>query len=500
MKQLFRYLGSFPYYVFGLTLFFLTHGYSENVGLIPLSEMLIFLLISTIISIFLLWFFKKKMGSLIKAGIITGLILFFYLFYGALQDGFNDSVFLYQLSRYRVLLPGIIILTILLYFITKASKKFFKSLTLYINSLLLTLILFDLLSITKQALKSSDFDKEKNNIVSPALLPCDSCNKPDIYLIVMDEYWGTNMLKKYYGYDNHSFVSFLSGNGFHVLPHPSSNYTITPISMGATFEMKYASWLNGRKKIVAEDYGLVASKVISKSATIQFLKSMGYEIKNYSIFDIDDQPAAYNFQVLPIKMQLITSKTLPARMEKDLLWNIRMRIAYKFDWLTKKFQNQFKEGNKKIIGLTYEAINKHSTRPRFVYTHLLMPHLPCIYDSLGRDIFINYYRAGLSGKQHDDFYLQYLVYTNQIVKGIISEILKKSDSKAVIVLMSDHGYRYFSSTDTTLSGSSNFNAVFIPSKNYSFFYDSISNVNQFRALFNTLFNQRQPMLKDSVVF
>lgn len=45
----------------------------------------------------------------------------------------------------------------------------------------------------------------------------------------------------------------------------------------------------------------------------------------------------------------------------------------------------------------------------------------------------------------------------------------------------------------------NLNAVYLPQKSYSGWYNGINNVNQFRVLLNTLFHQQMPLLADSIV-
>jgi len=65
--------------------------------------------------------------------------------------------------------------------------------------------------------------------------------------------------------------------------------------------------------------------------------------------------------------------------------------------------------------------------------------------------------------------------------------------------MGDHGFRY----DQSIPRHSRFkiqNAVYLPDQNYSQLYDSISAVNQFRVVANTLFKQNLPLLNDSTVY
>ena len=44
------------------------------------------------------------------------------------------------------------------------------------------------------------------------------------------------------------------------------------------------------------------------------------------------------------------------------------------------------------------------------------------------------------------------------------------------------------------------NAIYLPDRDYSTLYDSMTNVNEFRIIFNKTFNQKFPLLKDSSIF
>jgi hypothetical protein len=484
----------FPFYVFTIVLFFLTHGYSENAGLIPLADMFLFFLVAGIIALAFLYFFKKKLGTFIKSGIITGLIFVFYLFYAAFQDTFKGIIFLQELSRYRVLLPLMVAFIILIYFMLKRSSKKFQNITLYLNVLLIVLILVDIVSISTQLLNSKKPDKVISEATANKLWKCDTCNKPDIYLIVMDEYWGNNSLKNFFNYDNTAFTDFLRQEGFFVASKPSSNYASTPLSMAATFDMEFIPWLGGRKNVVAEDYAMSA-KAITNSITVKYLQSLGYSIKNFSIFDIADQPSKFKLGVLPIQLRLITTKTLAGTMEKDLSWHLRVSVAPRMRWVADYFKKEFEEGNDFAMAqIVKEA--KTTEGPKFVYAHLMMPHAPYLFDSLGKEND-NVFSPDISQQQNDRDYLNYLVYTNNRIKELVQNIQASSKGKAVIVVMSDHGLREHEKNTKIVSENNNFNAVFIPGKKYGLFYDSISNINQFRVLFNTIFNQRMPLLKDS---
>ena len=98
-----------------------------------------------------------------------------------------------------------------------------------------------------------------------------------------------------------------------------------------------------------------------------------------------------------------------------------------------------------------------------------------------------------------DAYLGYLEYVNAGIKRLITNIQQNTGNKAIIIVMGDHGFREH--IDLNLhSNFQNMNAVYIPGGDYHLLYDSISGVNQFSVILNTVFGQSLAMQKDSTVF
>ena len=112
---------------------------------------------------------------------------------------------------------------------------------------------------------------------------------------------------------------------------------------------------------------------------------------------------------------------------------------------------------------------------------------------------MNFYDPKVSKKELDAAYLQYLVYTNKVVSGLVEDIQKKTATKAVIIVMSDHGYRGINVKTENAWSNNNFISVYLPSGNYKDFYPTISNVNFFRCIVNSVFNENLPRLRDSII-
>jgi hypothetical protein len=484
-------LRNFPFHIAGIITFFLIHGYSEHIGLIPFLDLFLFFVVHVLAAGLVFWFFKWRLKSATRAGLLTTFIFSFYLFYGAIADYLKGVSFLTWLSHYRSLLTVFLLGILLLFRYCKRSKDDFQKVTLYLNSVFLLLIVYDLVFITLHS-GNSHISGKKGAVINATAGHFEK--RPDIYFILMDEYSGSRALKTYFNYDNSRFEQLLKQQGFFVAASSKCNYTATVYSMAATLSMNYLGWLGDRKEN-AFDYAQ-ADKLISANETMQFLKSNGYTLYNYSIFDIDGQPSRFNPGLFSFKLKLITAKTLLKRIEKDLLWKVQVGMGGNVDWIGERMQHKFKAGNKEVLRLTRE-VTAIQGQPKFVYSHLLMPHPPFSYDSTGAEVNISAWDKKLDPEFLNKAYLQYLVHTNKVVGELINDLLQKTNRQAVIILMSDHGYRSLIVNGKTMVPDNNFTAVYIPGSNYTYYYDSISNVNQFRAMFNSLFDTRIPLLPDS---
>lgn len=97
-----------------------------------------------------------------------------------------------------------------------------------------------------------------------------------------------------------------------------------------------------------------------------------------------------------------------------------------------------------------------------------------------------------------EYYLTQLKFINKEIIKFISEIFKQSKIKPVIIIQSDHGPWIQSNSfqDIYNTRSMILNAYNIPYNWKNKLYPTISPVNSFRFIFNELFNDSIPLLKD----
>jgi hypothetical protein len=487
MSKLFSIIRSKPVFLILLPLFFVFRGFTENYNAVPLKDALLLLLLyvgATLFFFLVGWLFFR---NILKAAILSFSIMAVHFLFGAIQDvlkSFFDDAFV---TRYSFLVPFFILILILLIWFLRRTKKPMPRFNLYLNLLLGIFILVDA-TLLVQKMQHRNLSM---NVQPHYNINCDTCTKPDIYFLVFDEYSSTAALKETWNYDNSDLDSFLIKKGFRVLSHSRSNYNFTQFSIASTLNMHYLNIPNPSACTI-KDYNN-CFELIKNNQVCSVLSSMGYEIANYSIFDIQKNPSLVTESFLPLKTKLITSQTFTSRIKKDL-FHLLLVGKFELKWLSKDLIYATYHNNQKIINALLKDSSEIQNRPRFVYAHITMPHPPFYYNKYGQQ------------KSKEDIikdgegilpYLDYLPKTNEVVQQIVNSILTRSKKPVAIVLVGDHGFRKEQSKDFQFR---NLNAVYLSSGNYSGFHDSITNVNEYRILFNNLFNASLPLKKDSSIF
>jgi len=476
-----------PFFPFLLPVFFVLHGYIEHAAYMSLRNcyglVLAYLLVAAVAFGFLYLLYR----NVLKAAVALGCLQAFCFFFGSVQDALERVIPF--LARTSVLLSVVVVLTVIVLIrLWKTSRKLSR-LVLFMNVLVLIYLLVD-------GMKAFFIGQQRQTnlaVATPVEVSgiCDSCQRPDVYLLLMDEYASTRSLQKWYGYDNRGLDSFLRDRGFHVYDNSHSNYNFTAFSMASILNMSYLRGLPPGNACSIQDYAY-CSNLIRGSSVIRTFSQAGYDIVNYSIFDLEGNPSDVNLHLLPVKANLISGQTLWGRVRRDLGSRF-----YKLPVPVVKDQAyQVMHDNDKFIKDVVKGRDAAGGHPRFVYAHLEMPHHPYFFDKEGHlrtpgDLMVR-------DIQH---YLDYLPYTNEVIKKMVDAIQQNTHRNAVIVLMGDHGVRYDAPGDQQHAHDfENLDAVYLPGGNYEALPDSINGVNQFRVVLSKVFRRAIPLLPDSTVY
>ena len=486
-------LKKIPFFLFLLPVFFCLHGGLEDFGVISLSEVLVigFYICVALSILFLLLLTVTK--NKLHASVITFYIGLLYLFFGALQDWLNDKALLSFLGKYSVLLPVLLISIFGLAWFLKRNPAAYKKLFLYLNILLIIYCLLDagllLNRVTGNAKKGStgiSFNYEKVKA------------KPNVYYLLFDEYPGYKSLQSEFGFRNDSLYDFLQHQGFTILP-TYSNYNFTIFSMSSIFNMRYVDddYNHDHELTDQRDFRRRFNE-IKNADVFAIYKSMGYQVENYSVFDVGNQPCINaDKSFLPVHSRVLTTKMFHNRLRKHIGWWF-YKTPFQNIFVKKEAIYQADETNRDIERMVKESLLKKSSKPTFCYAHLIMPHSPYFRDSTGALIYEDKERGiNLTDTR---YFLTYLKYTNTVIRSLVNQIVQH-DSSAIVVIMSDHGFRdYNHHKELHLPSFDNICAVRFPGNNLLPYKDSWSTVNFFRYMFNCTYNQQIPYLKDSTIW
>ncbi|MBI3138806.1 MAG: hypothetical protein HYZ15_09500 [Sphingobacteriales bacterium] len=487
--RLLHIIRSWPLYVLLLPVFFVLHGYRENRELVPVAAALMVLytyLAAAVLLTGIIWLFNRRLN---KAAFLAFCLLSIQIFFGAFHDFLRTTFPGSFLTKYTFLLPALLAGLVLLFILVKRKREPFSRSVLFLNILFLIFILTD-----TAGLYSTPAQVSGKTAVYREGPVCDTCAKPDIYLIIADGYPGRETLDSCFRFDNSHFENELRNRGFYIVDSSRSNYNFTTYSLASMLNMEYLPGLEGRyssKKDLALCY-----RTISRNNTFRYLKSLGYSIHNLSIFDLENDPSVTVPTFLPRKTESILSQTLTSRLEKEI--GFHLATTLKLPGIIKMLRTHNLKNNQKLLKKTAELSAQNSKTPRFVYTHLIMPHHPYYFDSTGRAITAD----SLTDDQAMDpaAFISYLKYSNRELLGLVDSIRNNSPQPPVIFLMSDHGFREFREPVNHRFRFYTLNAIYYPDSNYSGLYKGMSNINQFRLFFNSHFRQGLPLLKDSVSY
>lgn len=485
-----RVLSRYILFVYLLPVFFVLHGFNEYYDLIPVNPALRLTFWYLLACTVLLLLFRFLFRDTVRAGLMTCCIMSYQFFFGSLQDLLERAFPGSFLVRYSFILPVSLAVFIAVFVFLRRSKRKFARATLYLNALLLLFLLLDAGLLAGKIMRSST----KGVIPATTLTRCDTCATPDIYLVVADGYPGNNQFRDLLGYDNSRFDEALRQRGFHITDSSISNYNFTFFSIGSMLSLNYLNHVEGsiRNKINLP----AGRKAYRNNIVTGFLEKQGYSFHNFSSFDFKDHPTKAKPTFWINDTRPLVQQTFLFRLFRDLGFHLVTKFRMKpFNSYP---PDQDLKNNNQLFGATIELARAGSSSPRFVYTHLTMPHHPYYFDSTGKAVPLQDLTKEFAFNKKAA--VSYIVYANKKYLELVDTILAHATKPPIILLISDHGFREIREKQYRNTMFLNLNAVLLPGGDYTGFFKGMSNVNLFRLILNSQFQQRLPLLKDSTIF
>ncbi len=427
--------------------------------------------------------------SWIKSFLFSFVTLFVYLQYGSIHDALIKIKFLNRVIHHSTLLIVLAIFLCIVFFVIKKSK-INERLIIALNALYSFLTVFIVAKFIYITITEKNTPPPQPDWVATK---CDTCQKPDIFLVVYDEYASSLSLKRRFNFDNTVLDSFLRAEKFNIQVNSRSNYQNTDCSMLSFLNLDYLPIFFTKNYYTRkEEIQTVAN--FKSTNLITFLQNNHYNIYNFSFFPIlkngregEDSPIFSSHVLLANSLYFKLTHDLGAIIVRYGMHKNILKAAFEHQ------KNQLEKLREKF--LTTIQNPKKNNLPSFYYLHQLSPHEPFLYDKDGNKMDV-IFPANFQDKTHG--YLEYVQYCNKQIINVLKTIKKVSNNNAVIIFIGDHGWRS-GVKGNNLEYFANQNAIYFPDQDYSSLYDSVSNVNLLRIVLNKYFNLQLPLLKDSSI-
>jgi len=446
---------------------------------------------------------RLVLGNWPKAALATTLLLLLFFSYGHLYSWLKELGALgIQFARHRYLMPAFIVTAgagILLIWKAKITANATPMLNLIA---LLMLVYPSYQTISTLLTTKLAGNQEAQTLAAPENLLLKAPDKrPDVYYIILDSHTRSDSLLQDFGLDNAWFIEELESLGFYVAECSRSNYVSTTGSLTSSLNMEYVDTLKAQMSAQGDNGGDVWLRIRHNQVRAQlegigyrtFAFDSGFEWSRFSDADVylSYTRAPYALQMLqPFEAMLIQSTML-------LLWS-DSAYADMPDYVETPFHTvDFAledHVNRQLFILESLPQLAAAPGPKFVFAHLIVPHIPFLFQADGSVVTDPGFYSGklLEPIDHD-----YLVqgYTNQVqfiddrILDVIHQILENSSTPPIIVIQGDHGME--NNNRLTI-----LNAYHLPGEGNQNLYSSITPVNSFRVIFNTYFGGNYALLPD----
>lgn len=479
------------YYPVWLILLFILHGWRYYWGLVSFIEVAEGFFILTGVALVSFVFCRLLQRQIKKAAFLTFVLLFFLLYTTSIINYFDLWAALPHVKDQLLIILGLfLIIAVIVYKVKTIGPRFIMLLNVTLGLLILLELVFFLFTGNNKAKKeATSFFESKQNFQTKKSFP-------SVYLILLDEYAGSESLERNFNYNNSSFIKFLASRKFKIIQNAASNYKYTLLSLPSMFNGEYIS-IPKSLSVYGEEGSKQAMVDMFYNKTFATFKKLGYNTVNYSPFAIQDNDEAYTNRFLPSGILLLLYPTLLDDFVEQLPPYLLIKLG-KNDWL-ESYYKKLHEQNERLIQKTYEKSQERNTQPVFCYVHLMLPHSPYIMDSTGK-VNIPY----LSSQSHSieiekEAYIQSLQYTNKLMMNVIDSLQRNTNNNAIILVMSDHGYKTHVFNKRQEDKFNSLNAVYMPDADTAKWYNGMTNINQFRILFSTITSETIPLIKDSLI-
>jgi hypothetical protein len=248
---------------------------------------------------------------------------------------------------------------------------------------------------------------------------------PDIYLIILDEYANSSVLREQFSFDNRAFEDSLRQLGFTIPKSVHSNYAHTILSLPSLLNFSHLTELT-RELGPSETDPTLPSYLLQHNRTVAFLKSQGYA---YLFYPSQWWPATQHGLQADAEFQVWHQISLGQELSRSHFRRTLTRMTL----LGQLFRDPPYDTDH--VERTLEALTSVPARtgPTFAFAHVMNPHYPYVFEADCRPV------PPHEAKRKRVAYVNQLQCLNHLLLGTVTALLKQSPTPPVILLQGDHG-------------------------------------------------------------
>jgi len=449
--------------------------YAENVERIPFSVVTVPLLCFAAVGLVLPILIRPFVGTWSKAGVMAAVVVVAFcvvwkpvgqdwlLFVSALEPWLFNGFYTFFVFLALAILHQL--------------RADFGHLTVAFNTVAVVLLAWPLFQIAGEIAKAN----LSTALIEPISLPANMANadaKPDVVLLILDEYSRADFLKEHLNFDNGVFVKALEARGFIVALDSRSNYKFTRQSIPSTLNMDYLSSITTERGTEFDPAAL-----IEDNRVLRLFDAMDYETYAFTTGYAITEPG-------PLVDHIMTDGALVSMNEYAgmlLSFTPVGEVAGLLDITSPR--DLWRDGILHTLRNLHVPIAGAGDRPVYVRAHVLSPHAPYVFSDDGGQRLST---GAVSLDEYDEGWqtpmIDQIRGINHHVLEAVDSVLAASAEPPIIIITSDHATLgkppHGRGVDILLALYLPGKGEHVPRENI----DSIHLVNLFRFIFNTYYD------------
>jgi hypothetical protein len=309
----------------------------------------------------------------------------------------------------------------------------------------------------------------------------------DIYLIILDEYANSGVLRERFGFDNREFEDSLRQLGFTIPRVIHSNYVHTLLSLPSLLNFSHLTQL-GEELGAQNTDPTLPDYLMENNRTAAFLQAHDYEFlffpSQWWISTRHNRNADWEFRAWsgfnPAR-EVTRSDLRRAFVSTTPLAPLYKSDAYDADHVKR----------------TLAAIEQVPSRkrPTFALAHILNPHYPYVFDAACNPLRRR--PTGGWGQGREGAYVNQVRCLNTLLLKTVTTLIQRSAPAPIILLVGDHGTNSLRYSDAKSAAAVSpaqarerfgpFGAFFLPGTGTQHLADSVTLVNVVPTVLNHYF-------------